>query len=90
MDLPTPLKTLPFRAFALRVGAFPSVALALALALAFTTTFTTSWLLLYLKPIVVLLLLLLLLESLRSRLLTRSTLAVFPRLVHCQRRERAH
>ena len=89
MDLPTPLKTLALRAFALRARAFSPLTLALTFALAFSTTFSTGWLLLNRVPIVVLLLTLLLLQLLRRRLLPRSSLAVVLLLVHHHRRQRA-
>ena len=89
MDLPTPLKTLPFRAFALRVRALP--ALALALALTFGLAFASSWSLLDFVPAVVLLLLLLLLQLLRCQLLpgTSAAFGAAPCFVHSHGRERA-
>ena len=89
MDLPTPLKTLTLRAFALRARAFSPLALALTFALAFSTTFTNDRLLLNFVPIVVLLLPLLLLEFLCRQLLPRPSLTVLLLLVNSHWRQRA-
>ena len=89
MDLPTPLKTLPLRAFALGARAFPPLTLALALALAFATTLATRRLLLNLVPAVILLLPLLQLQLLRSLRLARPALAVIFWLMNRHRRQRA-
>ena len=66
MDLPTPLKTLPLGAFALRARAFSPLALALTFALAFSATSAPRRLLLNQVPAIILLLPLLLLQLLRS------------------------
>ena len=69
MDLPTPLKMLPF-ALSLGVGALAALPLALALALAFALPLAFRWCLLNLIPAVILLLTLLQLLLLRCQLLS--------------------
>ena len=89
MDLPTPLKTLPF-ALPLGVRAL-ALPLALALALAFALTFAFGWRLLNFVPAVILLLPLLQLLLLRCQLLASTPVPMLltTRLMHNHRRQRA-
>ena len=86
MDLPTPLKTLPFRAFALRVRALAALTLAFALTLGLALS--SGWRFLDLVPAVILLLLLLLLQFLCCQLLpsTSAAFVLAPCFVHRHRR----